>query len=196
MPTPAASRRHIACWAPVPDAATMPTDPGRTTFAKPSATPLTCAVPQSGPMTSTSAAAAASFRRTSSSTETLSENSITDRPESTASNASVTACCPGTETSARVAPLRRAAEPTVRGGTSSSPPPVSGRPRSAGERGLHRGEGSWEHVVGLGSQGHDEVVGACLVWDVEPHAAQDIDVELGRHGDLGRGHAVGAGHGP
>ena len=40
-PTPAASSRHITCWAPVPDAATMPTDPGRTTLAKPRATPPT-----------------------------------------------------------------------------------------------------------------------------------------------------------
>ncbi len=82
---PAASRRHIACCAPVPEAATMPTGPGRTTLAKPRATPPTRAVPQSGPMTSTSAAAAASLRATSSATETLSENSITDAPAAMAS---------------------------------------------------------------------------------------------------------------
>ena len=52
-PSPAASNRHISCWAPVPDAATSPTGPGRTTLAKPSPTPpRTTAVPQSGPMTS------------------------------------------------------------------------------------------------------------------------------------------------
>ena len=130
-PTPAASSRHMTCCAPVPEAATTPTDPGRTTFAKPSATPATWAVPQSGPMTSTSAAAAASLRRTSSSTETLSENSITLRPAPIASNASVTACCPGTETTARFAPARAAAEPSVRGATSSSPLLVSPVPRRA-----------------------------------------------------------------
>ena len=42
----------------------------------------------------------------------------------------------------------------------------------------------------------DEVVGARAVGDVEPHPGEHLDVELGRHGDLGRGHAVGAGHGP
>ena len=70
----------MTCCAPVPDAATRPTEPGRTTLAKPSATPPTTAVPQSGPMTSTSAAAAASLSRTSSSTGTLSEKTMTDTP--------------------------------------------------------------------------------------------------------------------
>ena len=102
-----------------------PTEPGRTTFANPRATPPTCAVPQSGPMTSTSAAAAASLSRTSSSTDTLSENSITDIPDAMASKASVTACCPGTEMRASVAPSRAAADPSVRGATASSPPPES-----------------------------------------------------------------------
>ena len=125
MPTPAASSRHITCWAPVPDAATMPTEPGRTTLANPRATPPMWAVPQSGPMTSTSAAAAASLRCTSSSTDTLSEKSITDRPEVMASKASVTACCPGTEMTASVASTLAAAEPRVRGATVSSPPPES-----------------------------------------------------------------------
>ena len=47
-PTPAASSRHDTCCAPVPLAATSPTGPGRTTLAKPSATPETIAVPQIG----------------------------------------------------------------------------------------------------------------------------------------------------
>ena len=38
-PTPAPSSRHISCWAPVPLAATSPTGPGRTAFAKPSPAP-------------------------------------------------------------------------------------------------------------------------------------------------------------
>ena len=75
----------MTCWAPVPEAATMPTGPRRTTLAKPRATPLTTAVPQSGPMTRTSAASAARLSATSSSTETLSENNITDAPRSMAS---------------------------------------------------------------------------------------------------------------
>ena len=123
MPTPAASSRHMTCWAPVPEAATRPTEPGRTTLAKPSATPPTTAVPQSGPMTSTSAAAAASLRRTSSSTGTLSEKTMTEIPARTASSASATACSPGTETSARSAPDRRIAPPSVRAAGASPKPP-------------------------------------------------------------------------
>ena len=58
----------MTCWAPVPEAATSPTGPGRTTLAKPSATPETIAVPQSGPITSTPASCAASLSATSCST--------------------------------------------------------------------------------------------------------------------------------
>ena len=65
IPTPAPSSSAISCWAPVPDAATRPTGPGRTTLAKPSPTPPTTAVPQSGPITSTPAASARSLRATS-----------------------------------------------------------------------------------------------------------------------------------
>ena len=133
IPTPAASRRHITCWAPVPDAATIPTDPRRTTLAKPSATPLTTAVPQSGPMTSTSAAAAASLRAISSATLTLSEKSMTEAPASMASKASVTACDPGTDTRTSPAPARRTAAPRVSGSGAlpSSPALADPRRRSA-----------------------------------------------------------------
>src|SRR5450759_5688171 len=37
MPTPAMSSRHMTCCAPVPDAATRPTDPARTRLAQPRA---------------------------------------------------------------------------------------------------------------------------------------------------------------
>ena len=128
MPSPARSRSDITCCAPVPDAATMPIRPGRTTLANPSAAPLTTAVPQSGPMTSTSWAAAASLSASSSASGTLSLNSMTDRPASTASRASRAAYRPGVLTSAIPAPLRRAAEPTVRAATSVVEPWA--RPRS------------------------------------------------------------------
>ena len=118
-PTPAASSRHMTCWAPVPEAATIPTEPARAALAKPSATPPTTAVPQSGPISSTSAAAAASLRAISSSTGTLSEKSITDSPAWTASRASTTALRPGTEMTARLASAAVAAEPMVRGGGAS-----------------------------------------------------------------------------
>ncbi len=62
-PTPAPSSRHIRCWAPVPEAATMPTGPGRTTLAKPRPTPPTTAVPQSGPITSSAGPAGVLLER-------------------------------------------------------------------------------------------------------------------------------------
>ncbi|HEY3681895.1 MAG TPA: hypothetical protein VGL93_02585 [Streptosporangiaceae bacterium] len=127
-PTPASSSRHVTCCAPVPDAATTPTRPGRVTFAKPSATPATIAVPQSGPMTSRPRRAAARFSATSWCGGTLSLNTITSMPASIASIASANAYSPGTETSAIVgarpwsAP-RRTAAATVRGGGSVRDPP-------------------------------------------------------------------------
>ena len=93
--------RLIMCCAPVPEAATRPTGPGRTTLAKPSPTPPMTAVPQSGPITSRPRAAAACLSRTSCSTGTLSEKTITDAPASSASIASTKACRPGVETSTR-----------------------------------------------------------------------------------------------
>ncbi len=114
----------MTCWAPVPEAATSPTGPRRTTLANPRATPSTTAVPQSGPMTSRSARAATSLSRTSSSTGTLSEKSITEMPCSSASRASMVAYWPGTDTSARVAPPRAAAAPTVRGAGASPNPDI------------------------------------------------------------------------
>src|SRR5208282_3805265 len=42
-PTSSASSKQVTCWAPVPDAATMPTGPGRRAFAKPSPSPPTMA---------------------------------------------------------------------------------------------------------------------------------------------------------
>ena len=52
MPPPRLWMRQVTSCRPVPDAATRPMSPRRTTLAKPSGTPLTIAVPQSGPITS------------------------------------------------------------------------------------------------------------------------------------------------
>ena len=103
-PTPAASSRHISCWHPVPEAATMPTGPGRVALAKPRPTPPTIAVPQSGPITSRPRSVATSLSAISCSRGTLSLKIITSRSASRASIASSRACWPGTETSARSAP--------------------------------------------------------------------------------------------
>ena len=72
MPAPNWWMRALTCCSPVPDAATRPMEPRRTLLAKPRPTPLTMAVPQSGPMTNRPCSAAVCFREISSSTETLS----------------------------------------------------------------------------------------------------------------------------
>ena len=114
-PTPAASSRHITCWAPVPEAATMPTEPGRTTLAKPRATPPTMR----------RAAVGAHDEHVGGGRGVLEPHLVVDgdvvgeqhhaqtrgrwrrRPRSTA-------CWPGTEMSARLASERAAAAPRVR----------------------------------------------------------------------------------
>ena len=103
-------------WSPVPAAATTPTGPRRTRLANPSAAPPMIAVPQSGPMQSRPASRPIRLSRTSSSIGTLSLNSITWSPASSASRATPAANLPGTEMSARLASgSRRAAAATVRG---------------------------------------------------------------------------------
>ncbi len=111
----------------------MPTGPGRTTLAKPSPTPPTTAVPQSGPITSTPASAARCLRRTSCSSGTLSLKTMVSRPASTASSASAKAYWPGVETSATVVvgSTALAAAATVADGGAEPKPPVAGRDEAA-----------------------------------------------------------------
>ncbi len=174
----------------------MPTPPGRTTLANPRATPPTCAVPQSGPITSTSAAAAASLSRTSSSTETLSENSITLMPDAMASKASVTACWPGTEITARLAPERAAARPErARGDLVVTAAARVAGATQCGQGVVDRRKAGVEHVGVVDPQSDDEVVRPGLRRHVEAHATQHVDVELGGHRDLGGRDAGRAGDG-
>ncbi len=130
-PIPAPSSSDISCWAPVPEAATSPTGPGRTTLANPSPTPPTTAVPQSGPITSTPARSAYSLSATSCSSGTLSLNTMVSRPASTASTASAKANRPGVEISATVASPERAAAASVTGGGADPKPAATGRAVSA-----------------------------------------------------------------
>ena len=123
-PTPAWSSRASSCWHPVPDAATRATGPGRQALAKPSPSPPTTAVPQSGPITRSPRSAAIRLSVTSWSTGTLSLKSITSRPASRASTASTRALAPGTDTRVKASGARRRAEPVVRGGA-TSPVPVA-----------------------------------------------------------------------
>ena len=113
-------------------AATRPTGPRRTTLAKPSATPETIAVPQSGPMTSTPASCAARLSATSCSTGTPSLKTSTLRPAAIASAASATAYGPGTLmiASAGSGASARAA-PMVRGGMVCASPDFSRRASAA-----------------------------------------------------------------
>ena len=103
-PTPAASSRHAASCAPVPAAATIPTGPDRTTFANPSPTPPSIAVPHSGPITSSPSSAPRRLSSSSSSSGTWSENRNTCIPADSARWASSAAYSPGTEISATLAP--------------------------------------------------------------------------------------------
>ena len=73
---------------PVPDAPMTPTGPRLTTLAKQSGMPLMMAVPQSGPITNKPLRRPSALRAISSSSETLSENSMTCRPLSSAWRAS------------------------------------------------------------------------------------------------------------
>ena len=113
FPTPARSSRQDTSCAPVPEAATMPTGPGRSTFAKPSGTPSSTAVPQSGPIISSRRCAASALSRTSSSTGTLSEKHMTCSPRRSACSATIAAYVPGTDTVATVAPGRLAMPSTI-----------------------------------------------------------------------------------
>ena len=171
-PTPAKSRSESSCWQPVPEAATIPTGPGWTTLAKPRPSPPTTAVPQSGPMTSNPRSAATRLRATSCSTGTLSLNSITSAPASSASIASTAALAPGVET--------RTSAPGVRaqgGGRGAvrrerAVAGAAGRTAYGGrERAVDGRQAAVEGVVVVHPQGHDHVVGA-RGGDVEAHAAR------------------------
>ncbi len=171
----------------MPDAATRPTGPGRTTLANPSPSPPTTAVPQSGPITSRDRWAAARFRATSWSTGTLSLKIITSLPASSASMASTVALAPGTETSTIDPGTDRSAAPTVRGGASSLGP--DGSAYGVGQRSLDTRQRAFERGLVVDAQGDDHLVGRRSVGDVEAHLAEHLDVEGRRHRDLRRVHA-------
>ena len=116
-PSPSRAIVQVVSCRPVPDAAARPMRPRGTALAKPSGTPSTMAVPQSGPIMSRPRSSASRFSATSVSTGTLSLNSITCSPARSAFSASAPAYAPGTEISARFASGRVfSAEVSVRGG--------------------------------------------------------------------------------
>ena len=174
----------------------MPTGPGRTALAKPSPTPETAAVPQSGPMTSSPRSAPSSLSRISCSTGTLSLKSITFRPASSASIASENACGPGTETSERFAAVRRAADPVVRGGGAAPRPAEPDPPAEPGQRGVELGLAPRDRVVVVGADRDQQVVGTGTLGRLEAHAVEEVEVELGAHCDQRRLHTVDGGHRP
>src|SRR6266567_4521530 len=81
----------------------QPIAPRRTILAKARGTPLMIAVPQSGPITSSSRSRAKCFNAISSSSETLSLNNITLSPSRSAFIASAAAYSPGVEINAKLA---------------------------------------------------------------------------------------------
>jgi hypothetical protein len=82
---------QVTSCSPVPEAATSPMAPRRTALAKPSGTPPTMAVPQSGPMTRRPRRSASRLRATSCASGTLSLNRKTSSPSASAFKASAAA---------------------------------------------------------------------------------------------------------
>ena len=128
MPEPARSTSTVTSCSPVPDAATTPTGPRRTTFAKHSGMPPMIAEPQSGPINSRPSSRACSFNAISSSSVTLSEKSITCRPWSSARRASRAAYAPGIEITATFAPGASASAPSSDAGSCAATPPPAPPP--------------------------------------------------------------------
>ena len=109
---------------------------------------------------------------------------MTEIPARTASSASATACSPGTDTSARSAPDRRIAAAERPGGRRLAEAAGAACRRAAlGERGLERSLTGGD--AGLVAPDRDDEVVRRRVRHVEAHAADDLEVELGRHRDLG-----------
>ena len=167
MPTPAASSSAITCCAPVPLAATSPTGPGATTLAKPRPTPPTTAVPQSGPMTSRSSAAAA----------VLEQHLVLDGDVVGEDHHRAPAARRRRPRRWRAGRARRRARawPRRRGrrGRGSAGwrprPQLSPAPAAAGrQRVLERGEPRADAVVAVGPDRHDEVVGPAPGGTVKP----------------------------
>ena len=103
QPPPKRSIMHVTSWMPVPEAPTMPMLPGLMTFVKAMGTLEMTPVPQSGPMKRRPFSCAFCFRRTSSSSGTLSVKEKTLRPRSRARSSSGAAYSPGMEKSAMLA---------------------------------------------------------------------------------------------
>ena len=90
-------------WIPVPDAPTIPMLPGFETFVNAMGIDEMTPVPQSGPMSMRPFSWALRVRRTSSSSEMLSENENTLSPRSSAFSISGAVYSPGVEKRARLA---------------------------------------------------------------------------------------------
>ena len=165
------------------DAATRPTGPGRTTLAKPSATPETIAVPQSGPMTSTPASCAARLSATSCSTGTPSEKTSTLRPAAMASAASATAYGPGTETIASAEAsggelVQAGADRPLRDGVGGA-----GRALARGQRGVDGGDRGGQRLVVLGPDGDEQLLGRGVLVRRQAHVGRELEVERRGHRD-------------
>ena len=189
MLTSASSSRQLTCWAPVPDAAMMPTlgpsSPAPRTFAKPRPTPETIAVPQSGPITSSPRCAAVCFRTRSCSSGTLSEKIITCRPVPSASIASPITDGPGTDSSTRAASgADRAADRTVRGAIGEPNPPAVelGRPESASAASTAAMPAA-RPVSSSARTAISRSLGPASAGTVNPRSVVELDVQRGRHGD-------------
>ena len=193
-PTSAASSRHITCWAPVPDAATMPTWPWRTALAAEGGD----AADDGG------AAVGAHDQDVRGRGGVLEPDLVLDGHvvrEEHHGDAAVDrverldgGVLSGHRDQARLASEAAIAPPSVRRGGASPKPPAcapadfssaSAVSRAARPAASPRRRRGWRPRGRWGRLGRDG----------EAHRGDHLGVELGRHGDLGRLDAGGGGHG-
>ena len=170
----------------------MPTGPGWTTLAKPSPTPPTTAVPQSGPITSSPRSAAARLSATSCSTGTLSLKIITSWPALDG----VHRLDEGVRTGHRdqrdgVGAGARSAAPVVRGGASSRRPARRGGWTSASARSTPASAVS-SAPPSASRTATTMSLGVASAGTSKPISVEHLEVERGGHRDLRGRDAVDA----
>ena len=193
-PTPAASSRHITCCAPVPDAATTPTEPG----------PHDVGEPEGDPTDVGRAAVGAHDQHVGVGRGVLEAHLVVDgdvvgeQHHAQARGDGVEGLghgvLAGHRDDGQGRPRARCGRAEGAGRhlvVTASAARVAGSAQRRERIGDRRQPGI-QTVRVVGPDGDDEVVGAGLVGHVEAHAAQHVDVQLGRHRHLGGSDARGA----
>ena len=188
-PTPAWSSSASSCWQPVPEAATMPTGPGEAALAKPSPSAADDGGAAVGPHHQQAALGGGP----------LEGDLLLDR-HVVAEDHHVAAGVEGVhrlderagaghrDQHERVAGARRRAAAVVRGGATSAAPAV--RRVEARSASSTRGQGGRQVAVRRSSRTATTMsLGVASAGHREAHRREHLDVERGRHRDLGGGDA-------